>query len=235
MEMENMVPGIREIIDLSHELYTGMPNIGGVHIAFWPIESFNGLRAISGGRVAYESRMMLLAEHSSTHLDAPRHFDEQGLSVAQVPLERLILPGHLLDFTDKKNGEAITIEDFKAAAAKTGKAIGSGTAVTCWTGRDKDWGKGNWVKDRPFIPTSTAQWLVEQGITLFATDLIGMDDPAEWWWPTHDIWLKHNVCMVQQLCNLDKLAGKDFLFVCLPLKMRDGTGCPVRAAAFVFS
>jgi arylformamidase len=39
--------------------------------------------------------------------------------------------------------------------------------------------------------------------------------------------------MVQQLCNLDKLAGKEVLFVCLPLKMRDGTGCPVRATAIV--
>ena len=40
--------------------------------------------------------------------------------------------------------------------------------------------------------------------------------------------------MVQQLCNLDQLVGKDFLFVCLPLAMKDGTGCPVRAVALVF-
>jgi kynurenine formamidase len=32
--------------------------------------------------------------------------------------------------------------------------------------------------------------------------------------------------MVQQLCHLDQLVGKEFLFVCLPLKMRDGTCCP---------
>lgn len=74
---------------------------------------------------------------------------------------------------------------------------------------------------------------MDRGITLFATDLIGMDDPTEWWWPSHTIWLKANVCMVQQLANLDRLVGKDFLFVCLPLKMRGGTGCPVRATAIV--
>jgi arylformamidase len=39
--------------------------------------------------------------------------------------------------------------------------------------------------------------------------------------------------MVQQLCRLDRLVGKEFLFVCLPLKMRDGTGCPVRPVALV--
>ena len=60
-----------------------------------------------------------------------------------------------------------------------------------------------------------------------------MDDPAEWWWPTHEIWLKAGIPMVQQLCNLDRLEGKDFLFCALPLKMRAGTGSPVRAAALV--
>lgn len=229
-----MLPPVREIVDLSHELYSGMPNIGGLAINFWPVETYEAQRTISGGKVGYESRMMLLAEHCGTHLDAPRHFDENGLSVNEVPLERLVLPGHLLDLTHKKGGEAITIADLEAAEKRSGKEIGPGTALTCWTGVDKDWGKGDWVTNRPYVPTDTAQWLVERGITLFATDMIGMDDPAEWWWPTHEIWLKANVCMVQQLANLDHLDGKDFLFVCLPLKMREGTGCPVRATAIVF-
>ena len=223
----------KEIVDLGRDLYNGMPNIGGMQTAFWPVESYDSLRTYSGGKLAMESRMMLLAEHCGTHLDAPRHFDEGGLAVSQVPLERLILPGLLLDFTAKKNNEAITIADFKAAALKAGQPIEGGKAIVCWTGRDKDWGKGNWVMERPYIPTDSAQWLVDQGITLFCTDLIGMDDPAEWWWPTHKIWLQNNICMVQQLCNLDKLAGKQFTFICLPLKMRDGTGCPVRPAALV--
>jgi kynurenine formamidase len=228
-----MLPAIREIVDLSHELYSGMPNVGGLHIAFWPVETYAAQRTISGGKVGYESRMMLMAEHCGTHLDAPRHFDEGGLSLHEVPLERLVLPGHLLDLTHKRAGEAITIADLEAAEQASGRAIGPGTATVCWTGVDKAWGQGDWMTARPYVPTDTAQWLVDRGITLFATDLMGMDDPAEWWWPTHAIWLQNNICMVQQLCNLDRLAGKEFLFVCLPLKMRDGTGCPVRATALV--
>ena len=83
------------------------------------------------------------------------------------------------------------------------------------------------------MPPDTAQWLVERQITLFCTDLVGMDDPDEWWWPTHRIWLENGICMVQQLCNLAALDGKDFLFVCLPLKMRGGTGSPLRPVALV--
>jgi len=228
-----MTQFFKEIVDLGHELYNGMPNVGGAPVVFWPVQTIAKLRQLSGGKVGIESRMMLLAEHCGTHLDVPRHFVVGGTAVNDVPLERLILPGHLLDLTHRKNGEAITIADLEAAERKSGRRIGGGTAVVCWTGTDKDWGKGNWMMERPFVPTTTAEWLVERKITLFATDLMGMDDPSEWWWPSHEIWLRNGICMVQQLCNLDKLAGKEFLFVCLPLKMRDGTGCPVRPAALI--
>ena len=66
-----MLGPVKEIVDLAHEFYTGMPNIGDQQIAFWPIESFEGLRTITEGRLAMESRMMLMAEHCGTHLDAP--------------------------------------------------------------------------------------------------------------------------------------------------------------------
>lgn len=228
-----MTPQIKEIVDLGHDFFTGMANISDSMVAFWPVETFESTRQLSGGKLAMEGRMMLIPEHCGTHLDVPRHFDEDGLSVDKVPLDQLIVPGHLLDFTHKKNGEAITIRDFEEAEEKSGQAIGAGKATICWTGVDEDWGKPGFAVNRPYVPTDTAQWLVDHGITLFCTDLIGMDDPSEWWSPTHHIWLRNGVCMIQQMCNLDKLEGKDFLLVCLPLKMRDGTASPVRPVALV--
>lgn len=231
--MQSEGDALLEIVDLSRELYTGMPNIAGLHVASWPTETHAGLRAITGGRMDMESRMMLLPEHCGTHLDVPRHCDENGKTLAEVPLERLTMPGHLLDLRHKKAGEPIGIEDFQAAAAKTGRPIGPGRALVCWTGTDVLWGTPGWTTNRPHVPTAVAQWLIDQGMPLFATDMIGMDDPAEWWWPTHAVWLKAGVCMLQQLCNLGALEGREFLLLCLPLKFRDGTGCPVRAAALI--
>jgi len=223
----------KEIVDLGHDLYNGMPNLGANHVAFWPLETFEATRTHSGGKLAMEGRMMLMAEHCGTHIDVPSHFVEGGTTVDQVPLEKLILPGHLLDFSDKKSRQAITISDFEAAEKRSGKKIQSGTAVIAWTGVDKDWCTPGFITERPFIPVDTAQWMVDRQITLFGTDLIGMDDPDEWWWPTHLIWLQAGMPMVQQLCNLDRLVGKEFLFVVLPLKMRGGTASPVRPAALV--
>lgn len=226
---------VNEVIDLSHDFFEGMPNIAGLAVAFWSVETIDHTKMVSGGKLEMESRMILVPEHCGTHLDAPRHCDKDGLTVDKVPLERFVLPGHLLDLTAKKNGEAITIDDLKKAEQKSGQEIGPEKATIVWTGVDKDWGKPGFHKNRPFVPVPTAEWLVKRGMRLFCTDLIGMDDPKEWWWPTHQIWLKNGICMVQQLCNLDRLLGKQFLFVALPLKMRGGTASPVRPVAMVLS
>ena len=223
----------KEIIDLGHEFYSGMATISGAQVAFWPTQSFKKSETITGGKLSMESRMMLLPEHSGTHLDVPRHCVPNGTDVADVPLEKLVLPGHLLDLTAKAKGEAITIADLERAEEISGRKIGGGTAVLVWTDVDEDWGKPGFDTERPYLPVATAAWLVKREITLFGTDLIGMDDPAEWWWPTHRVWLEAGICMIQQMCNLGALVDKEFLLVAAPLKMRDGTGCPIRPIALV--
>jgi kynurenine formamidase len=223
----------KEIVDLGHEYFTGMRNISGTLVGYWPMETHEFLEEVTQGKYGMESRMILMPEHCGTHLDVPRHCDKNGVTVDKLPLDNLILPGHLLDLTHKKTGEAISIADFESAEKKSGQKIGPGTATVCWTGVDKVWGTPGFEKNRPHVPTTTAQWLVDRKISIFCTDMIGMDDPKEWWWPSHTIWLKNGICMVQQLCNLHLLMGKSFLFVCLPLKMRDGTASPVRPVALV--
>ena len=209
----------REIVDLGHDLFNGMPNLGANIVAFWPLETFEATRTLSSGRLGMEGRMMLIAEHCGTHLDVPSHFVEGGTSVDQVPLEQLILPGHLLDFTHKGIREPITPADFEAAEQRSGRRIGPETAVLAWTGADKNWSQPGFQTERPYVPVDSAEWLVERKITLFGTDLIGMDDPDEWWWPTHLVWLKAGIPMIQMLTNLDRIADR-FTLVALPLRLK---------------
>jgi len=224
----------KQIVDLSHPMYDGMPNGGGWAVCFPRMDNFARTRQMTDGKASYECGMMLFPEHCGTHLDAPRHFHEPGQAIDEMPLERLMLPGLLLDLTHKDMGEPITIADLEAAETRAGGRIGAETAVVCWTGTDQYWGGPKMKSHRPHVPTDTAQWLVDRGITMFATDMIGMDNPAEWWDPTHQIWMRNNVCMVQQLRNLGELVGKQFLIQAFPMKVVGATGCPVRAVALVY-
>jgi kynurenine formamidase len=222
-----------EVVDLSHPMTEGMRNGGGWTVAFPIMDNFERTRVMTDGKAAYETRMMLFPEHCGTHLDAPRHYHEPGPAIDALPLEQLIVPGQLLDLTHKKVGEPITIADLEAAEARSGSRIGPDAAPVVWTGSDRWWGTEEMKTHRPHVPVPTAQWLVDRGIKLFATDMIGMDDPAEWWDPTHYVWLSNGVCMVQQLTNLGRLVGREFLLTAFPMKVVGATGCPVRAVALV--
>src|SRR3954451_21148848 len=152
---------VKEIVDLGHELYNGMPNLGADIVAFWRTENYETTRQQSEGKVAFESRMMLMSEHCRTHLDAPYHWDEHGRTVDQIPLENLVLPGYLMDFSAKKAREAITPEDLAAEERRIGRPVTSGLAVLAWTGADQQWGKEGFKMERPYLPTESAAWLVE--------------------------------------------------------------------------
>jgi arylformamidase len=222
-----------EIVDLGHPLYTGMPCHAAEVTAFWTVDSFAKTRRMSQGRMGLQNKMMLLSEHTGTHLDAPSHFDEDGLAVDEIPLEQLILPGHLLDLTHKRPHEAIEPADLLAAEAASGRTIEPGYAVFVRTGQDVNWGTDDFFTERPYVTGEAAQWLVDKGISLFCTDLIAIDNPEEWWEPTHTAFLGGGVPMVQQLNNLGRLVGRQFTFVVLPLPMKGGTASPVRPVALL--
>lgn len=223
----------KEVVDLSHEFYDGMENIAELPVVFFPLKTIAETKKLTQGKTGYNAKMIVMPEHCGTHLDVPYHWDDSGMTVGQMPLENLILRGNLLDLRHRGVGEEITIADFEAAEAKSGVKIGPDRAVVCWTGVDAVWGTKGFNRKRPHLQYETAKWLLDRGMKLFATDLIGMDNPDEWWDPVHDVWLTNGVCMVQQLCNLGALVGKEFFLVVMPIKLRDGTGCPVRAVAFV--
>ncbi|CAN5117817.1 cyclase family protein [soil metagenome] len=222
------------IIDLGHEMYTGMPVLDdNVTNQFWENNTFDGMARYSDGKISARSRMMLLFEHVSTHVDAPGHFDKDGMTIDQIPLTQLVVPGHLLDLTHKKPFEGIGPDDFAEAVEKSGKPIEPNTIVIANTGQYKTWGKGDFRTARPYITGEGGQWMVDAGATLFGTDLIGIDNPTEMWNPTHTAFLMNGVPMIQQLNNLDALIGLDFLFVALPWQMLGGTASPVRPIALV--
>ncbi|MFQ5941886.1 MAG: cyclase family protein, partial [Nitrososphaerales archaeon] len=47
----------------------------------------------------------------------------------------------------------------------------------------------------------------------------------------HQILLKRNILILENLCNLNKISGTKFRLVVLPLKLKGTTGSPVRAIA----
>ena len=93
-------------------------------------------------------------EHGGTHLDAPIHFDKDGWTVDQIPVERLIGPAVVLDISERAAGDPdaqLTTEDLQEWEKRHG-TIGNGSVVLMHSGWGKYYGNesayfGNGNKD----------------------------------------------------------------------------------------
>ena len=76
-------------------------------------------------------------------------------------------------------------------------------------------------------------WLVEKGIKTFGVDAPSLDNPISRTYPLHMMCRKYGITHFENLANLDQVVGKRFTFMGFPLKIRNGTGSPVRAVALL--
>jgi kynurenine formamidase len=89
------------------------------------------------------------------------------------------------------------------------------------------------MTDYPGLDREATEWIIDKGAVNF-----GVDSPSPDMWydksyPCHSVCGERGVTHVENLCNLDKLVGRRFTFIALPLKIRDGTGSPLRAVAIL--
>ena len=110
------------IIDLSLEIVPGERRIDGRYLHGEPrwgrpleVQEF----------IAYEARMHFIQgqTHCGTHAEGMYKYDENGPDMASMPLESYLGEAAACNFTHKKAGEAVTIDDFKKAGVKTGDIV----------------------------------------------------------------------------------------------------------------
>lgn len=219
-------------VDLSHTLEEGIPA--------WPTHA-------RFGRTLYESYEygdlalhygLTMGEHTGTHLDAPIHFVRSGpahYGVDEVPLDRLAGRAATIDATNLGPDELLSADRIHAWEEEHGR-IGAGDGVLIRYGWEDRWATGPegrcFLDDWPGLGEEAAQHLVERGVSLVGCDTMSIDAKASGESPAHYALLGNEVYIVENLRNLDRLPPF-CLFVAFPLKIRGGSGSPVRAAALV--
>lgn len=160
--------------------------------------------------------------HLGTHVDAPRHFINDGRTVDQLPLEVLTGPCYVTQLPD--GVEAITAEVLERTEISSEmKRILFGTRNSHLWAR----GERNFQKDFVAVTEDGAEWLVERGVQLVGVDYLSVapySDPI----PTHLVLLKAGVVVVEGL-NLSNVMRGFYDLYCLPLKIAGCDGAPARA------
>ena len=168
--------------------------------------------------------------HIGTHVDAPRHFYADGPCMDEIPLERMMGEGVVIQ-VDKSINEEIGVADL--AAAKP--TIEPGDIVAIDTGWSPRWGTPAW-NQHPYLSLEAAQWLVDHKVKLVAVDTATPDlpfdlRPGNFSFPVHCLLLKDGVLISEQVANLRKLAGKRVEFLFCPLAIEGCDGAPARVLA----
>lgn len=185
----------------------------------------------------YSTAYATFSIHTGTHIDAPYHFIENGLRMEQVPLEWLNGPAVLLDVrAAAKPGQPLAVEGLQAAAGNTADLHGA--RVVLWTGwAQEHWADASFYKENPYLSNEAARWLVDAGARALAVDFAVDGGPpkpgGQPKYPVHVITLGANVCLIENVINLDKIGRRQFTLIAMPVPVKGGNGGPARVAAWV--
>jgi kynurenine formamidase len=222
------------IIDLSQEIYNGMPQrffAGPVPCVF-----DNGTRSTPYYQAVDDC--CILQNHLGTHVDAPRHYNPQdGMMVHQIPLERLVTRAVVLDLRHKPARSEISVADLEQAVTSAKEDIGHAEGILLHVGMGKKyrtWTNQQWWESEygqpPYLGEEGVRWLLGKQISILGIDAIAPDAPEDR--PAHRILLReHNIPIIENLCNLEKLSRSRILLIALPPKVVGAGGFPVRAVA----
>ena len=225
-----------EIIDLSQEIYEGMPvykdlpkvkmSIHNTH------EEWDGDFETSAKTPAVHK--LELGEHTGTHVDAINHMAKkyEGHSIDKMPLSMFYTEGICLDFSHKKFQELIEIKDIEEACEKQNLKIHKNDTVLIYTDHyRKAFKTDNWSKG-PGISSEAARWLGNKNIAAFGVETMSPGVPGISNKEVHHICGELGFTHYENMINLYKLIGRErFRFIAFPLKIKGGTGSPVRAVA----
>lgn len=220
---------------------------------YWPsepgFELERGVEGVTPQGWWYAAHRFRTAEHGGTHVDAPIHFAQAGASVDQVPLERLMAAAVRVDARDacaRDRDHQIGPAELLAWERGHGP-IPSGAIVLLQTGFGRFW------PDRaaylgtdergaaavahlhfPGLHADAARWLVsERQIAAVGIDTASIDPGASQGFESHRVLSAAGVPIFENLANLEALPARGFELVALPMKIRGGSGGPLRIAAIV--
>lgn len=245
-----LTDGSVRVVDLTHTLDPDFP------VIILPPEFGQCARFRMEEISAYDHRgpawkwhNISMSEHTGTHFDAPSHWisgrDLPSGSVDALPVQGLLGTAVVIDCSAgsaKDDDFELTVPILEAWEAEHGRI-----PADAWVLMRTDWSKRrgaaylNMAEDGPHSPGPTPEairFLVEdRDIRGFGTETVGTDagQGAHYTppYPAHFILHGAGKYGLQCLNNLDQLPPTGAMLMTAPLKIKDGTGSPLRVLALV--
>jgi arylformamidase len=206
-------------VDLTHELLNGMPVYPGD-----PSPSFVSYATLEKDGVNLTK--LTLGSHTGTHIDAPRHFIPDGISVDQIPPSKLVGDAYVIDMSGKPIGSGITGPDLRKNLE--GK-VAEDDIIVIYTGCSEHWEEEPIRSNYTYLTGDAAEYLVSKKIRAVGIDFLSVEKfraPAP---IAHKTLLGKGIFIIESLSSATKqFVGKRVLIICMPIKLQNGDGAPSR-------
>jgi len=232
-------------IDLTHDF--------SAETLYWPTATSFVLEEEFHGPTAqgyfYAANRFCASEHGGTHIDAPIHFAEGHKTVDQLPLDQLTGAAAVVDVSAralKDSDYRTTVADLQTWEARHGR-IPKGAILLLNTGFARHWPdakkylgtdeKGTNAVSKlhfPGLHPDAARWLVtERSIKAVGLDTASIDYGQSKLFETHRILFEKNIPAFENVAALDHLPPAGAYVVALPMKIKGGSGGPLRIVAWL--
>jgi kynurenine formamidase len=180
-------------------------------------------------RDGYSIERVNCTTHTGTHMDAPFHFLEDGLTVDRIPAANLVGRAAVLDLRKEIAGPVIDLESLKKHWPTSVRP----EIVLLETGWSHERAPTHrYLYDFPGITPESAKWLADQGIRGVGTDTLGIDPFSNTKFEAHKVLLGRGIWILEALDHLDELAeGRSYTLVAGPLKIAGASGAMARVFA----
>lgn len=231
-----------KLIDLSQDIYTGMP-VYPSHQRTIVFDVKTHEETGPQNKTGYSSRTcgLVLSDHGPTHMDSISHIDPDpnAPTIDQVPLEDMYTSAICLDVSHIRGEENyITKQELEKALVKSGLKIQKRDTVLLYTGHSNrtypDY--HSYLFNYPGLDREGTEFLIDSGAINIGIDAPSVDSSLEMkrkQYPCHIVCRERKCYNIENMHNLHLVAGKRFTLAAFCLKIRGGSGSPIRAVAIL--
>lgn len=205
--------GVKKIIDISMELSSTTPEWPGD----MPFSYELSVTKEQSGSVNIGK--LQSSTHIGTHIDAPFHYDDQGIKIHELPLEVYLSKAQVVDVS---NMDIINAMDLKPLEEGVTALL---LKTASWTDRSR------FPEKWPVFDETIAEWMAANKVSLLGVDVPSVDPETSKELPMHQAMNRHQRFILEGIV-LDDVAEGVYQLAALPLKIKGGEGSPVRAILY---
>ena len=197
-------------IDITHQLskdWTPWPGDPAFDLQFFETKARNG---------AVNIAKMEGSTHIATHVDAPKHVDDAGLTVDQLPIDAFIGQATIVEMLDQPIIDVPMLKKFDII----------GKIILFKTQRSSN--PTQFPKTVPVLTVSAIDWLAQQGVQVIGVDVPSIDPIASESLENHHRMINHGIFNIENL-RLEHVSPGVYNFIGLPLKIAGGDASYIRA------